>query len=117
MPHVELLGAAPLSAFHSRFHPDVLEEKGTIIKAPASYLSHDGRSLLIECLCVEGYLRQSFFVLISQTDASTMIRLLPRTSPEKTDGVRRCLAWIASLLKADSPGSRVGKTNLPEPLL
>lgn len=78
----------------------------------SSYLAHDARSLLLECVTVEGYLRQAFFVVLTDRPERVMIRLLPRTSPEKTPGVRRCVAWIALWFRSTFPGSQLGSTNL-----
>ena len=105
-----------LSEFHTRFRPRSIQTGEWILKAEESFLSSRGRSLLLECLTLEGYLRQSFFVLITLDEEGAMVRLLPRTSPEKTEGVKRCLAWIALWLQALGPGAVVGRTNLQDQL-
>jgi len=70
----------------------------------------------VECLTVEGYLRQSFFVLVTSAAGGVMVRLLPRTSPEKTPGVKRCLVWVARWLAAQDPAARPGTSNLNDHL-
>jgi hypothetical protein len=113
VPHVELLGSLALDGFHRCFRPRTLNRQDRVLKAAASYLAHDGRSLLVECLTVEGFLRQSFFVLVAGESGRTMVRLLPRTSPEKTVAVKECVVWIASWLRNSAPGElRPGVTNL-----
>jgi hypothetical protein len=114
MPHVELLGPSVLSDFHARFRPRSLAEGTRILRATGCYLSSDARSLLVECVTVEGYLRQSFFLIATSVGEETMVRLLPRTSPEKTDGVKRCLVWIARWIQAVSAQNRIGRTNLED---
>jgi hypothetical protein len=112
VPHVELIDAVTLPQFHARFRPRTLREGERVFRVLSSFLAHDARSLLLECVVVEGHLRQSFFMLLAAHESSTMLRLLPRTSPEKTEGVTRCLAWVAAWLAEESPNSRVGRTNL-----
>ncbi len=112
MPHVELVGPRDLTGFHRRFQPRTLREGSTVIKASGCWLSHDGVSLLLECLTVEGYLRQGFFVMAAAHPGGIMVRLSPRTSPEKTDGVKRCVAWVALWLRAGLPEAGIGSTNL-----
>jgi hypothetical protein len=112
MPHVEIRGPAPLSGFHARFAPRSLREGETVTKAVGAFLAHDGRTLLLDLLVVEGYLRQSFFLVMTEREGGTMVRLLPRTSPEKTAGVKRAVAWAAAWLQAADPSCEVGTTNL-----
>ena len=112
MPHVEVRGSIPLSDFHARFAPRSLREGETVTKAVGAFLAHDGRTVLLDLLIVEGFLRQSFFLVMTAREGGTMVRLLPRTSPEKTAGVKRAVAWAAAWLRAVSPSSAVGSTNL-----
>lgn len=112
MPHVELLGPIDLVEFHRRFQPRAWNDLEAVTKVDACYLAHDGRSCLLECQVIEGYLRQVFFVLVSARPEGWMVRLYPRSTPEKTHAVRRCLAWVARWLGADLPRLEFGKTNL-----
>jgi hypothetical protein len=112
MPHVEVRGPVRLSGFHAGFAPRSLREGETITKAVGAFLAHDERTLLIDLLIVEGFLRQSFFLVLTEREDGAMVRLLPRTSPEKTAGVKRAVAWVAAWLQAASPSSAMGTTNL-----
>ncbi len=112
MPHVEIRGPVRLAEFHTRFSPRSLAEDKTVTKALGAYLSSDQRTLLLDLLVVEGFLRQSFFVAITTRDDGAMVRLLPRTSPEKTAGVKRAVAWVAAWLSATFPSCATGTTNL-----
>lgn len=114
MPHCELLGPLGLTDFHSRFRPRSVKEEGTVLKASGAFLSSDRRSLLVECVTAEGFLHQSFFIIATAQEGRVMVRLLPRTSPEKTEAVKRCLVWIARWIAAGSPGTAIGRTNLEE---
>jgi hypothetical protein len=112
MPHVEVRGPVRLAEFHARFAPRSLREGETVTKALEVYLAHDSRTLLLDLLVVEGFLRQSFFIVMTERTDGAMVRLLPRTSPEKTAGVKRAVAWVAAWLLAASPSSVTGTTNL-----
>lgn len=114
MPHVEILGPVRLEAFHARFAPRTLREDAIVTKAAAAFLAHDRRSLLLDLMVVEGFLRQSFFLVMTERDDGAMVRLLPRTSPEKTAGVKRAVVWAAAWLRAGVPEATVGATNLEE---
>jgi hypothetical protein len=44
-----------------------------------------------------------------------VLRLLPQTDPEKTDGVKRALARVAALVREHAAGEcRYGATNLAD---
>ncbi|MDM7914299.1 MAG: hypothetical protein QUU85_03410, partial [Candidatus Eisenbacteria bacterium] len=73
--------------------------------------------LLLECMTVEGYLRQSFFLLVSARSGGAIVRLHPRSAVEKTEGVKRLIAWVARWLHAaGGDDAAIGTTNLSEQL-
>ena len=112
MPHVEIRGPVRLSDFQARFAPRSLREGETVTKTVGAFLAHDGRTLLLDVVIVEGFLRQSFFLVLTEREDGAMVRLWPRTAPEKTAGVKRAVAWAAAWLQAGLPSSTVGTTNL-----
>lgn len=112
MPHVEVLGEIDLVDFHRRFAPRSWNDLEAVTKVEGCFLAHDGRSCLLECQVIEGYLRQVFFVLVSARAEGLMVRLYHRSAPEKTHAVKRCLAWVARWLGEDLPRLEFGKTNL-----
>jgi hypothetical protein len=112
MPHREVLGNIDLASFHREFQPRTLTEGRTVTKALAAYLETRGTALLIECLVVEGHLRQGFFLIASTREGSVLVRVHPRSAPEKTPGVKRAVAWIAAWISARTPGATSGTTNL-----
>ena len=114
MPHCELVGPCDLARFHLRFQPRSIRESGQILKVNDAFLSTGGHSLLLDCIVIEGGLRQSFLVVATTHPAGVMVRLWPRIAPEQTPGVKRCLAWVTLWLQASWPGTAVGKTNLRE---
>lgn len=123
MPHAELRGAIDFANVHQCFVPRTLTEvsgmtKGAVAaeaqvvtKAQQCYLAADHRTLLFECHVTEGHLRQAFFVLATLRPEGAMIRLHPRSSPEKTDAVKRCVAWLATWV-AEGERATIVNTNL-----
>jgi len=116
MPHVQIRHAQPLAAllpalssFQETAAPDVR-------KVQAAYLAPDGHHLLLEVIVVEQYLRQRFFLLLREEAGNVVVRCHPFCAPQKTDGVKRLIAGIAQLCRAQSPGGEIGHTNL-EPYL
>lgn len=114
MPHVEVRGGPPLRELQARFQPATVSWDGAVLKTLASYLSSDERTLLLDCLTVEGHLRQSFFAILTHRETGIMVRLLPRTSPEKTPGVKRLVAWVARTVRTGHAGAEFGATNLSD---
>lgn len=88
-----------------------------IVKTIQSFLASDGASMLVECAVVEGYLHQSFLAqIIEKKEDGLLVRLYPGTAPEKTPGVRFCLAWIAIQIRDRHPQVRVVRHTLGIPL-
>lgn len=110
---MKVSGDPSLATFHREFSSRLFEESGALIKADECYLAAIGAGLLVEMATVEGRLRQSFYILISTRGDETVVRLLPRTSPEKTRAVLRAVAWIASWIVSRSPASAIQSTNVP----
>lgn len=104
-----------MAAFVRDFEVRTLREGSTVIKMLVAFLAHDERSALVECVVVEGHLRQGFFVLLGKRDEVTVGRVHPRSAPEKSPGVKRCIAWVTDQLHKSNPGSEFGNTNLEEP--
>jgi hypothetical protein len=112
MPHVEIVGpcrvrdlAVPLGDFEAKEPPFVA-------KIQDAYLSADGGRLLLDALVVEGYLRQSFFLLAKDEEGGVLIRCHPSSAVQKTEGVKTLIAMLGHRCLELCPGSRVGHTNL-----
>ena len=112
MPHVRVHGSCSVRAHWEGFSRRQWRDDTRIVKTLASFLAQDGSSELIECLAIEGFLRQSFLAQVLQKEDGVLIRLYPGSSPEKSDGVRVCLGWIAMELSSQNPGSRIDASNL-----
>ena len=112
MPHVQIDGPCSIRAYWERFEPQVHREGERILKMTQIYLAHQDRSVLVECTVVEGYLRQHFLAQLVPKDQGALVRIYHGSHPEKTEGVRYCLAWIASQLLAENPNCRWAADNL-----
>ena len=56
---------------------------------------------------------QDFFIQVTGRQGGAVVRLLPQTDPEKTDGVKRALAAVAAWIQGLAPdGCAYGSTNL-----
>lgn len=114
MPHLEILGRPDLRSLHAAFVPRMHRENTVVLRMEDAYLSPDAERMLVECLVVEGHLKQNLFVLAHTRPEGVMVRLSPRSAPEKTDGVKQLLVWIARWIATSTGDWKVGVTNLQE---
>jgi len=112
MPHVKIVGpcrvrdlAAPLGMFAEQQPPFVAKIQDT-------YLSADGERLLLDALVVEGYLRQSFFLLLKNERGGVLIRCHPSSAVQKSEGVKTLIAKLGRRCLELCPDSQIGHTNL-----
>ena len=115
MPHVVLEGEVDLQRLCERFEP-VFERWGDdLLKIQRLYMQQQGEEVLLDTLVVESGHRQLFFIQLTRREGGAVLRLLPQTDPEKTDGVKRALARAAALVREHAAGEcRYGSTNLSE---
>jgi hypothetical protein len=116
MPHVSITGPCSVAAYWEHFEPAIDRQGDRIVRAITVYLARRENRALIECTVVEGYLRQIFLVEMIQREDGALVRLFHGSSPEKTEGVRYCLAWIAKALLAQDPACAWKTQNLGIPL-
>src|SRR5450631_1813404 len=114
MPHVVIEEALDLALACLGIKIAAARNGSEILKVVEVYSSRSGHTALLDSVVVEEGRSQSFFVQLAQKDRQITVRLLPATDPDKTDGVKRLLALIASQLRESTAGSRFGKTNLQE---
>lgn len=112
MPHVIIAGPCRAEAYYDSFEPLNLAEGNAIQKTRNCFISSDRNEVLIECIVVEGGRPQNFFISLLQRDDGILVRLLPLTDPEKTDGIRRLLVTVSSQIIDTHPDSSLGHTNL-----
>ena len=90
---------------------------GGILKVTDTYINSGQNKALVESLAIENNNNQSFFVELSQKKECLTVRLLPRTDPAKTPGVKMIMAVLAKQIKDSNPNINYGKTNLQDFLL
>jgi hypothetical protein len=114
MPHVVIEEALDLGLACQGIKVAAVRNGAEILKVVDVYSSRSGHTALVDCVVVEEGSSKAFFVQVSQKDRQITVRLLPATDPDKTDGVKRIMALIATQLQESSAGSRFGKTNLQD---
>jgi len=115
VPHVVLEGAVDLQRVRDHFEPVVERWGNDLFKVRHLYMERQGQELLLDALVVESGHRQRFFIQLMQREGSTVLRLLPQTDPEKTDGVKRALARMAAFVLEQAAGKcRYGATNISD---
>ena len=87
-----------------------------MIKLLDTFLDRKKRVALIPTVAIDN-LHQQFFIEISTIPDKTTIRLFPGTDPEKTDGVKMSLGWVAKIIQEMNPNHRVATTNIKKFLL
>jgi len=112
MPHVQVAGPCRIAAYWETFEPAIDRGGDRIIRSITAYLARGENRLLVECTVIEGFLRQVFLVEMIQRDGGVLVRLFHGLMPEKTAGVRYCLAWIAAGLCAQDPACSWDARNL-----
>jgi len=112
MPHVRIDGPCSVQSFWRRFESKTSRDNQRIMKTLSAYSARDASSVLVECVVVEGYLNQSFLVLLSQKEGGILIRLYPGIAVEKSPGVRACIGWLAELVLEHEPDARRGPESL-----
>ena len=115
MPHVVLEGEVDLAEVRDRFQ-GLFERSGDdLLKVETLYSEREGRELLLDTLVVESGHPQRFFIQVRRREGGLIVRLLPQTDPEKTDGVRHSLAMVAAFIRDLWPDRcRFGATNIGE---
>lgn len=117
MPHVVLENINSASVAFDSIVPFTTRTDSAVLKVTDKYLNAGRNRVLVESLAVEDGRHQSFFVELSQKQASLTVRLFPLTDPEKTTGVKKIMVMLARQIKDANPDVSYGKTNLQDFLL
>ncbi len=113
MPHVLIEGPCNPESYYIGFQPVTQQNKDGVMKIKDCYISHNHKEVLVDVVVVENQRPQAFYISLLQRDEGVLVRLLPATSPEKTDSVKRMLSFIGSQLRQQHPDCRYGATNIP----
>jgi hypothetical protein len=116
VPHILVEGSIALAELARRHAPFAARSGGAIVKCDHFYLESGGRTALVETLVSDAGHTQRFFVRLQARDDGVMVRCEPLTDPEKSPGVKRALALVASRVRA-ACGGRYGVTNLADYLV
>ncbi len=115
MPHVIVEGPVTLQEIHDRFEPMFHREGESLLKIPTVFVDREGGELLFDTLVVESGHSQRFFIQVRPREGGVTVRLLPQTDPEKTPGVKRSLAQVATFVRDLQPDRcRFAATNIGE---
>ncbi len=112
MPHIEILGTGRARDLAVALGTFAEQRPSFIAKILDAYLSQDGQRLLLEAVLVEGYLRQTFFLLVRDEEGGVLIRCHPSSPAQKTEGVKTLIALLGRRCLELDPEARVGHTNL-----
>lgn len=113
MPHILIEGPCHVEAYYSDFQPVSQQVDRCLMKTKDCYVNHSHKEVLVNVVVVENQRPQAFFISLLQRDEGVLVRLLPSTSPEKTDGVKKMLFFIGSQLKTQHIKCKFGTTNIP----
>lgn len=117
MPHAVITGNVDLTEVFDALQPVLEKTDRGVLKTTGRYLSHDGRTVIVEALAIDDGVQRPFLAMISQRDDGAVIRLHPSSGGiEKTDGVKRVLASLAKQLLAMDEAWTLGETNLGDHL-
>ena len=115
MPHVVFDKKLDLSKFSNQFKETILNDP-VIIKLQNIYVDKDQRSALVSSIVIDTDHKQ-FFIEIVTRENKTTVRLFPMTDPEKTDGVKKSLGLLSSLIQKSNSEFKIVKTNIDDFLI
>ena len=84
-----------------------------IIRLNDFYINQNNNFALVETVVIDEK-NQQFLIEIIAKEQKTTIRLFPGTDPEKTNGVKASLGYIAKLIQTAFPEIKISKSNIDE---
>ena len=112
MPHAVLDKTINLQEFAKKFEAIIKKEEG-LIKIENIFVDKNNQIALLPTLVIDKE-KQDFFIQILSNEEKTTVRLLPRTDPEKTNGVKTALGLVTSELMKYEQNASVVRTNIGE---
>jgi hypothetical protein len=112
MPHVVFDKTIGLDTLYADFVPFVTMEP-CIIKLNDFFLSKNKKVALVPTVVIDDK-NQQFLIEIIAKEQKTTIRLFPGTDPEKTNGVKASLGYIAKMIQTAFPEIKISKSNIDE---
>jgi len=112
MPHIVFNKTLDLQEF-SRLFTSFFIREPYIIKIQDLFLNRDGKVSFVPTTVVDEK-NQQFLIEIIAKDNKTTVRLFPGTDPEKTDGVKMAIGYLAKMIQSKFPDLVISKTNIAE---
>ena len=117
MPHIVLSGSIPLSNVFEHMYKILFKDQKSniIVRIEKYFINQPGDIILAKAVAVDQK-PQSFYIMVTNKEDKTTIRLDPITDPEKTDGVKIALALMAKRIQEmeEAHNLYVSKTNIQE---
>jgi len=114
LPHVVLKGKIEVAHIFSKLEPFLVRNETGILRTTNTFIDRDEKSILVDSLVIEGSKKTQFFTMISGRDDGVVVRICPLVEVEKSNGVKKIIAEIATRLLGIFPELSVGETNLSE---
>ena len=114
LPHVVLKGKIEVTQLFSKLEPFLVKNETGILRTTNTFIGRDEKSILVESLAIEGPKKTQFFTMISGRDDGVVVRIYPLVEVEKSYGVKKIIAEIATRLLGIFPELSIGETNLSE---
>jgi hypothetical protein len=114
MAYVIVEGPVRTAEYGAGFSPETVREGETIIRF-LDILTGSGKDrILVETVVVESGRSVRFYIEVRDREGSVNVRPEPLTDPEKTPGVKRSVALVATRVRSLSDAAVVGNTNIGE---
>ena len=117
MPHIVLSGSISLSHVFEHMYKLLFKDQKSniIVRIEKYFINQPGDMVLAKADAVDQK-PQSFYIMVTNKEDRTTIRLDPITDPEKTDGVKIALALMAKRIQEIEKAHNlyVSKTNIQE---
>lgn len=112
MPHIVFDRRLVLQEFAQKFMPFMTKEP-CIIKLNDFFLSQNKNTALVPTTVIDEK-NQQFLIEIFSKEEKTTIRLYPGTDPQKTNGVKTAMGYLAKMIQQTFPDCVISKTNIAE---
>jgi hypothetical protein len=117
VPHIVLSGSISLSHVFEHMYKLLFKDQKSniIVRIEKYFINQPGDMVLAKADAVDQK-PQSFYIMVTNKEDRTTIRLDPITDPEKTDGVKIALALMAKRIQEIEKAHNlyVSKTNIQE---
>jgi hypothetical protein len=114
VPHVVLKGKIEVAQVFRKLEPFLIRSETGVLRTANAYIDRDEKSILVESLVIEGSKKTQFFTMISGREDGVVVRISPVVEVEKSYGVKKIIAEIATRLLGNFSELSIGETNLSE---